>query len=311
MELKHIRVFVAAFDEGSINRAAQRLGSSQPRVSALIRSLEHTLQTTLFQRRSTGIVPTPEGESFYRHAQRMLAELDAAQRAISARQGTLAGPLRVGLAPTITEGILPDILPGFLDTYPAIDFKMTEGFSGKLIDWTLAGEIDFAIVAIPPDDRRLRTRRIASEPVVLVTAQDRGPAATQGLQLQDGPPLQLALPWASNSLRQILDRFIGSGQIPVARIVEMDSLWGILDLVRGGGWETLLPPSALRNLDGPLRALPVADPHIWLEFFQISPARAALSEAARVFTDLVIAGFESSAARRPPGLRATMPPPSP
>jgi DNA-binding transcriptional LysR family regulator len=39
MDLKHIRAFVATYEEGSINRAAQRLGSAQPSVSVLIRDL--------------------------------------------------------------------------------------------------------------------------------------------------------------------------------------------------------------------------------------------------------------------------------
>ena len=85
-----------------------------------------------------------------------------------------SGSLKVGVAPTVTLGLLPSLLPQFIQTYPNVDIRLTEAFSGKLTEWTLAGEVDLSVVAVAPNDRRLIARRIAVEPIVLVSGARSG-----------------------------------------------------------------------------------------------------------------------------------------
>lgn len=72
MEIKQLQYFVAAADQGSLNRAAQQLYTSQPNVSKVIAALEKELQTSLFKRGNRGICLTAEGEQVYGHAISML-----------------------------------------------------------------------------------------------------------------------------------------------------------------------------------------------------------------------------------------------
>jgi LysR family transcriptional regulator, nitrogen assimilation regulatory protein len=125
MDLKHIRAFIATYEEGSINRAAQRLGSAQPSISVLIRELETELGIALFERRARGAEHTEDANTLYVHLQRVLAELDAAQMHVSGRLKHPVGPLHVGLGPTITRGILPDVLPRYLNAYPRVDVRIS------------------------------------------------------------------------------------------------------------------------------------------------------------------------------------------
>ena len=57
MDIKQILVFIAIYEEGSVNRAAQRLTISQPSASSLLRNLELDLGAALFERRATGMLP--------------------------------------------------------------------------------------------------------------------------------------------------------------------------------------------------------------------------------------------------------------
>lgn len=68
MEIKQLQYFVTAADQGSLNRAAQQLYTSQPNVSKVIAALEKELQTELFERGNRGIRLTLEGEQVYGHA---------------------------------------------------------------------------------------------------------------------------------------------------------------------------------------------------------------------------------------------------
>lgn len=68
MEIKQLEYFVTAADLGSLNRAAERLYTTQPNVSKVIGALERELKTSLFDRSNRGIHMTSQGELFYSHA---------------------------------------------------------------------------------------------------------------------------------------------------------------------------------------------------------------------------------------------------
>ncbi|GGC61520.1 LysR family transcriptional regulator [Chelatococcus reniformis] len=293
MELRHISAFVAVCEEGSINRAAQRLNLSQPSVSAIIRDLETELGSELLVRLARGTRPTTAGETFYRHCQRVLAEVDGARKAVVSGVDHVAGPINVGLAPTAAKGLMPRFLAGYLDDYPDVTVRIAEAFSGPLTEWTLSGKVDFAVVAVPPVDRRLIIRRLAAEPLVLVSSARHGAPAAGSIV--DGPPLKLVLPAPDNGLRVMLDRYIHSVGLPVARAVEIDSLHGMLEVVRRSDWVTLLSvTSVINEVSRGELAVRRTDPPLELEFYLIHPARRTLSAAAVRFIERLDEAFTQS-----------------
>ena len=78
MELRHVRYFVAAAEEGHIGRAAHRLRISPQGLGIQIRELEHELGVDLFERLPRGVRLTPAGTTLFGHARRLLADLQAA-----------------------------------------------------------------------------------------------------------------------------------------------------------------------------------------------------------------------------------------
>ncbi len=296
MDLRHIQAFVAAYEEGSINRAAQRLGTPQSSASVLIRDLETELGAQLLQRLARGIAPTPVGDTFYRHCQRVLATVDAARHAVKADADAIAGSINAGLAPTIAKGVLPNVLRVYAEQYPQVDIRVAEAFSGTLVEWTIAGDVDFAVVAVAATDRRLAIQPLTSEPIVLVASAQSGHRHLEPLSLRNGAAQKLVLPSARHSLRHLLDQHIRNGGISVNRTIEIDGLFGILEFVRKSDWVTLLPISAVASeLDGGSFAIrPIADPFPPLEFYLVHPAHRALSPAARLFVEKLTAGLVAS-----------------
>src|SRR2546430_2260927 len=85
MEIGQIEAFVEAQWRGSITRAAEALGLTQPTLTARVRSLEAELGVTLLTRGRRGVALTPAGRRFLPRA---LAALDALERAaVEARAG--------------------------------------------------------------------------------------------------------------------------------------------------------------------------------------------------------------------------------
>ena len=68
MELYHLKTFVMVAKEEHLTRAADKLNTSQPAVSAHIKALEEELGLVLFRRTSKGMRLTKEGTILYQKA---------------------------------------------------------------------------------------------------------------------------------------------------------------------------------------------------------------------------------------------------
>ncbi|MFO1413001.1 MAG: LysR family transcriptional regulator [Burkholderiales bacterium] len=96
LALRHLRVFLAVVDHGSVTRASEALFRAQSAITRSIRELEDDLGVPLFERRAQGMLTTRYGEALERRARRVAGELQDARRELA----RLAGPARaIGNAP--------------------------------------------------------------------------------------------------------------------------------------------------------------------------------------------------------------------
>ncbi|MHA6161572.1 LysR family transcriptional regulator [Pseudomonas sichuanensis] len=95
MDIRHLKAFIAVFEERNITLAAQRLCVAQPTLSVTIRQLEDDLGAELFVRQARGVEVTEQARALYAQACRMVAEAEALRRRF--RQGREQVPLTLGV----------------------------------------------------------------------------------------------------------------------------------------------------------------------------------------------------------------------
>jgi len=78
LDLNLLRVFDALMRERSVTRAGERIGLSQPAVSAALNRLRHLVGDQLFVRRGNDMVPTPRAEDLAAPVRSALAEIEKA-----------------------------------------------------------------------------------------------------------------------------------------------------------------------------------------------------------------------------------------
>ena len=289
LDLKQIRCFVAAYEEGSFSKAALREHCTQPGLSVYIQRLEHMLAHRLFDRKARGVTPTIAGRHFYVCCADVLKTVSVAKQRMLDMSGNVASDINVGVSPTLFKGVLPWMLPEYLNAHPYVDVRLAEAYSGTLTDWVVSGEVQVAIVTKPPVHLGLETTHFFRDRLVLVTRANgknqkgRKPRRRSSTELQK---LKLVLPSPRHSLRQVIEASaVRLGTAESGRIVEIDGMLGTLELVRNSDWATVVASIAVRDevKQGRLIAEPIYGPELWLDFYLIRTKDLPLSRACRDF----------------------------
>jgi len=120
LKVRDLHVFSTAAQCGSMAKAAQRLGISQPAVSETIADLEHTLGVRLFDRGPRGIESTIYGAALLKRTVAVFDELKQSIRDIDFLSDPTVGELRIGCVESLSGTILPEIILLFSSRYPQV-----------------------------------------------------------------------------------------------------------------------------------------------------------------------------------------------
>jgi DNA-binding transcriptional LysR family regulator len=149
----HLRVFYAVAREGSLGAAALTLGCTQPTVSHHIAALETELGTNLVVRQSRGVALTDRGRVLLSYAERVLAELNEAERAVRNHADLREGMLRVGAFSTAAASFLPLFLARFRDKHPGVRITVVETDDPEAtVADVRTGQLDVGLLYRQPDD---------------------------------------------------------------------------------------------------------------------------------------------------------------
>jgi DNA-binding transcriptional LysR family regulator len=152
--LEAMRLFTRVVDRRSFTEAAHDLDIPRSTATQVIRQLENRLGVRLLQRTTRTVMPTLDGEAYYR---RCLAILDDVEDAEGAFSGAVPkGMLRVEVQGTIARHFLMPGLPRFFERYPDIEIAMSE--SDRWVDVVREG-VDCVLRygALPDSDLVART----------------------------------------------------------------------------------------------------------------------------------------------------------
>jgi len=118
------RIFLAVVQTGSVNRAAIRLGLSQPTASRRLSRLEKRLGIRLFDRDRTGPRLTHHGRRILNDVSAAGYSLNRASRSASAGQGRIEGDCRMVMGDGLATYWMPRFLGRFYELHPNIEMKM-------------------------------------------------------------------------------------------------------------------------------------------------------------------------------------------
>jgi DNA-binding transcriptional LysR family regulator len=146
MDIHHLRVFAAVFQDKSFSKASKKLRLTQPTVSAHIRALEEEYNCKLFDRLGRTIIPTKEAEVLYQYATEIIAKTDVIRDAMGRFKKKITGTLILGASTIPGTYLLPSIMTAFKKKYPSVSFQILIADSKKIVDSLSKHELLMGIV---------------------------------------------------------------------------------------------------------------------------------------------------------------------
>src|SRR5712692_8728285 len=152
VELRHLAALEAVARTRSFGLAARELGYTQSAVSQQIAQLERNVGQRLVDRPGgpRRVDLTDAGRLLVRHADAIVAQLDAAQADMAAFAEGAAGPLRVGIFQSVGARILPGLLRRFREEWPRVDVQVHEEADvADLLRLVERGDLDLTFAELP------------------------------------------------------------------------------------------------------------------------------------------------------------------
>ena len=148
INIEQLNTFLVVARHGGIRRASEKIHISQPAVTARIRNLEKMLNTTLFERSSTGMTLTKRGEALIKYAEQYLQLGELIKRDVVDTSSSELR-LRVGVSETIVQSWLPEFVFRLREVHAKLEMEISVDISVNLRQALLDRRLDLAILMGP------------------------------------------------------------------------------------------------------------------------------------------------------------------
>lgn len=186
--LKQLEAFVWVADLQSFRRAAERLNTTQPNISARIAGLEQALGTTLMTRDAGSVRLTGKGQDLLAHARRVLDATDALIVAAD-QKALIEGTLRLGVTEMIVHTWLRAYLRRLKEVYPRLTVELTVDFSVNLEKGLAERSLDLALQNEPFSRLATGQLEIGEYELIWVASPDLNLPASQTIETLSTQPI--------------------------------------------------------------------------------------------------------------------------
>ncbi len=260
-KLEYLIVLAA---EKHFGHAAEKLGITQPTLSAGLRQLEEKLGATLVNRGSRFQGMTAEGDRVLGWARRITDDVKTMREELATERTGLSGHLKIGAIPTALA-VVSRLTAPFMERHGNVTFEVTSHTSAEIALGVENFEIDIALTYLDDERlRRLETRPLYAERYCLVTTRGARFSDRASVTWEEAATIPLGLLSGSMQNRQILNRHLGQGGRAFHAVFESNSMIALLSQTRTAKLATIMPhrSAAVLGLADPMVAIPVIEPDV-------------------------------------------------
>jgi DNA-binding transcriptional LysR family regulator len=249
-------------ETGSLRQAAEMVFMSQSAATRLLHELEQSMDVSLFERSSKGMLPTPAGELMIDHCRAMLTSMKDAFSDVKATAAGQAGTLRVGVFGGADPDLVASVMARIRDELPGLRVSWEEAPLDMLLAALKSGELDMVVSRMQGTDLdpAFRFEVVYVERFVVVCGvQNAVGAASPAPSLADLVDKTWILPPASTQARHNINTYFVAalGALP-SRVIESASPLGSLALLKNSDAVGVMPSRIASFMKSEVRALDVS-----------------------------------------------------
>jgi len=241
MDLRQLEIIRAIADSGSFTAAGAKLHVSQSAISRQILLLEDELGEPVFHRIGRRIRITPAGESLLQLSHRVFQDLQDTVSAISDKQESLNGTMRLVGGMTVCLYVFPALLAEMRRLHPHLDLKITVGTAERSIAMLRSGAGDLGLITLPVDVADLVSVPVLEEELLLVTYPTHPLAKKKTITPADLSRQHFILFETGSITRTLVEEFFAKERIKPEIVMETENVEIIKAMVRHGLGISIIP----------------------------------------------------------------------
>src|SRR5580698_4643552 len=291
MDFEQLRTFLQVCRLKSFSRAAEKLGMTQPAISAQIRSLEKEVGARLFDRDGGKVTFTAAGRLFEPFAEHCLQCQSHIVVAVNELYRSARGEVSVSASEATSLYVLPPVLAQYKKHYTRVNLNIVRAEHLRSLESVLNRDVDFAVVLMPVKDPRLVVHVIHRDDIVLAVAPTHPLARRETIKLDEMLQYPLLL-LKQGRQRTLINNFFDGFDAHPRIAMELDSSELLKRLICAELGMGFLPrANVLDDLHaGLLKIVKVEGMRLHRELALIMRKDRTLTHAAHAFLEIATSG---------------------
>lgn len=280
--LKQVRAFIAVAQSSSFAAAAAQIHLSQPALSSAIKVLEESVGGRLLVRTTRTCALTPEGESFYPVALRLIAEWDGAIDNLHSRFVLQEGKITIAAMPSFAGNQLPVAIRYFKDAHPAVKIALNDVLAEEIVNMVRAGHVELGISFHPGESDDLLFTPLFEDRFVAVIPKDHSLSQQKQVTASKLAQFDFIALQAPSRVRALISHEFSHQGLNVSPAFETHQLATIGRMVANGLGVSVVPSLCRQQMNElGAQCLPMVKPVIKQQVGIITAKRYPLSAACQ------------------------------
>lgn len=229
MTIRHLKIFIAVAETGSMSGAANRLYLTQPTVSQAVRDLEDHYQVQLFERLHKKLFITQEGERLLNLALMTVGNFDNLE--ISMRRFQERVPLRIGSSLTVGTCLMSSVISDLEKSHPEMDIYSFVSNTEEIEQKLLRRELDVAVVEGIIESAELICVPIVEDSLVLVCGKTHEFYKKDTVYASELEGCKFAMREKGSGTRKLFERYLSTHNIHIQTVWEANCPRTIMNAV--------------------------------------------------------------------------------
>lgn len=238
MTIRHLKIFLAVAESGSMSAAAKKLFITQPSVSQAIRELEEHYQIRLFERLNHRLYITEEGRRLLEEARPVIQDFDMLETNMTYLRGSHC--LRIGVSMTVGTCLLPRLRQDLAYSLSCQSLYFYSGNTHTIEDKLLRSELDLGIVEGIIHSPDLVNIPVIEDFLVLCCSNSHPLASRPVLYPQDLADVDFAIREEGSGTRALFENYLKSRHMDMRISLEATSPEAIRAMVKTSRMMTVM-----------------------------------------------------------------------